>query len=235
MARYNPLTYRQRTRALYNQLNQDIDIWEVGNEINGNWLGIYAFENSLAAFDEISSKQGRTAMTFFYEGERSDAKNCIPISGQDMISWIKLKFQMQKDAKDRPAETERMRLGLTYVFVSWYPDQCNDLEPQWTEIFDRLAMIFPNAKLGIGEIGPAKPQYGSDYEAKLINDYYSLAATYSLPKNYIGGNFWWHFVAEMVPDNKTPLLEILNKAILKAAKEDPPGGRRVHLVNEQGL
>src|SRR6267378_5828765 len=54
-----------------------VDIWEIGNEVNGNWLGSNTLEKIEAMYDVVSAQGGATALTFFYEGEPSDRNNCI--------------------------------------------------------------------------------------------------------------------------------------------------------------
>jgi hypothetical protein len=59
------------------------------------------------------------------------------------------------------------RLGLNYVFISWYPDQCAGEEPNWVVVYTKLAETFPNARVGFGEIGTDLPpeKWTPDYAA----------------------------------------------------------------------
>ena len=84
--------------------------------------------------------------------------------------------------------------------ISWYPDQCRGENPNWSAVYAKLASLFPNAKVGFGELGTANPENGSSYEVNEISTYYPMGKTLaSLPANYIGGYFWWHSAEEMVP------------------------------------
>jgi len=112
----------------------------------------------------------------------------------------------------RSAESEKLRTGVDYVLISWYPDQCQGENPNWTNVYNQLATIFPQARLGFGEIGTANPQNGSAYETNEINTYYPLAKNITLPAQYIGGYFWWYYAEEMVPAT-TALFSVLNNAI----------------------
>src|SRR5579863_9113310 len=47
-------------------LTNNVDIWEVGNEINGNWLCNNAFGKMAAMYNVVAGQLGRTALTFFY-------------------------------------------------------------------------------------------------------------------------------------------------------------------------
>jgi hypothetical protein len=193
-----------------------VDIWEIGNEVNGNWLGSNTLAKIEAMYDVVAEQGGITALTFFYEGEPSEAHNCIAADngGNDMFTWIAHQFQLNLPPAQRSPETEKIRLGLNYALISWYPKQCPGENPNWPWVYTQLASIFPNAKVGFGELGTAEPENGSAYEVDLIKQYYSMATTMTgLPASYIGGYFWWHFAKEMVPWGKTILSDTLNQAI----------------------
>jgi hypothetical protein len=198
-----------------NLLGPLVDIWEIGNEVNGSWLCSNVMSKVEAMFDVVYSKAGITALTFFYEGEPADPNNCIDTSGggNDMFTWISQKFQLAPPPAQRSAETEKIRLNVNYVLVSWYPDQCPGETPNWPWVFTKLTDIFPNSKVGFGELGTANPQYGSSFEINEITQYYPMAKTVSgLPSTYIGGYFWWYFAEEMVPWGGV-LSEVLDAAI----------------------
>jgi len=191
------------TNQYVNALGGLVDIWEIGNEVNGDWLsrqsnGADVFPKIQAMFDIVSAAGLKTALTFFYEGEPGQP-NCIAKGhgGNDMFSWINAHFI----ANPTP-ESEAMRLGLNYALISWYPDQCTQAKPNWATVYTKLAAIFPNAKVGFGELGTANPQHGSMYEQIEIATYYPMGKTNSglasLPA-YCGGYFWWYYAEEMVP------------------------------------
>jgi hypothetical protein len=203
------------TQSYTKALGNLVDIWEIGNEVNGNWLGSNTLAKIEAMYDVVSAQGGATALTFFYEGEPSEPNNCIAADhgGNDMFTWIRQQFQLNLPANQRSSETEKIRLNVNYVLVSWYPDQCPGETPNWPWVFGQLAGIFPNSKVGFGELGTADPQYGSSFEINEITQYYPMAKTISgLPASYIGGYFWWYFAEEMVPWG-TPLSSVLNTAI----------------------
>ena len=195
------------TSSYVNTLGSQVDIREVGNEINGNWLskqwnGADVMPKGEAMFDIVFAQGGKTALTFFYEGEPSDPNNCIATDhgGNDMFTWINQRFQLSLPSIRRPAETEKVRSGLNYVLISWYPDQCTGQTPNWPWVYTTLANIFPNAKVGFGEVGTASAELGSNFEINEISTYYPMAKAVSrLPTSYLGGYFWWYFAEEMVP------------------------------------
>jgi hypothetical protein len=215
MRQYTVSSITTWTQNYTSTLGSLVDIWEIGNEVNGNWLGSNTLAKIEAMYDVVSSQRGATALTFFYEGEPSDQNNCIATDhgGNDMFTWITNNFQLNLPPIQRPAETEKIRLNVNYVLISWYPNQCPGENPDWPWVYTRLANIFPNSKVGFGELGTANPEYGSQFEINEIKQYYPMANTVArLPASYIGGYFWWYFAEEMVPWG-TVLSTALNAAI----------------------
>jgi hypothetical protein len=98
-----------------------------------------------------------------------------------------------------------MKNGLDYVLVSYYEDDCNNYQPNWQQVFDSLHVIFPNAKLGIGECGTTNANRKAEY----ITRYYTMNIT---TPNYIGGYFWWYYRQDCVPWNTKPLWQVLDNA-----------------------
>jgi len=213
MSAFTVSSFQSRAQSYVQALGSSVDLWEVGNEVNGGWLGTNTLQKIEAAYDMVSASKGATAITFFWEGLPSDPNNCIDASGDDLFTWITNNFQLNLPASQRSAESEKVRLGLNYALISWYPANCPAMAaPDWVSIYTQLAGIFPNAKVGFGELGTSTPQNGSAYEINLINQYYPMATTLSLPSNYIGGYFWWNYAEEMVPYTN-PLFTVLNHAI----------------------
>ena len=99
----------------------------------------------------------------------------------------------------------RMKQGLDYVWVSYYEEDCNNLKPDWNAVFKKLSVMFPNAKIGFGEVGTSKKARKADY----LQRYYSLKPPVA---NYVGGHFWWYYKQDMVPHTKA-LWNTLNTAI----------------------
>jgi len=193
-------SYQSRAQTFFASLKNSVDIWEVGNEINGDWLGTGVEDKLRAGFKVLDDAGATTAITFFYFGEPGQA-NCIPASQYEMFTWINNLQQLSLPVAQRDPQNEKMRLNVDYIFVSWYPQQCNNIKPDWSTVFARLAAIYPNAKIGFGEIGTANPQNGSSYELNLIQEFYPLASRIQLPSSYVGGYFWWYFAEEMNNSN----------------------------------
>lgn len=208
MQSYTATTAAAWTVSYYSALHSVVNIWEIGNEVNGNWLSALSNGSDVmpkieAMYDNITANPGTiTALTFFYEGEPSEPNNCIATSngGNDMFTWITTNFQLNLPPGSRPAETEKIRTGLNYALISWYPDQCPGENPNWAIVYTRLAAIFPNAKVGFGELGTGNPQNGSAFEAGEISTYYAMRPNVAgLPSSFIVGIFWWYAAEELAP------------------------------------
>ena len=63
------------------------------------------------------------------------------------------------------------------------------------EGFFDLGQIFPNAKLGFGEVGKRESKNKVNY----FQHYYELKIN---DPRYIGGHFWWFFRKDMIPKSK---------------------------------
>jgi hypothetical protein len=100
---------------------------------------------------------------------------------------------------------DRMKQGLDYVWISYYEDDCNGLEPDWQAVFTRLAAAYPGAKLGFGECGTTMTARKADY----VKRYYGMKL--DVPR-FVGGYFWWYFHEDMVPMTR-PLFAVLSAAM----------------------
>lgn len=187
--RYRVDQYKARTVEYLNTLGSKVDFWEIGNEINGEWLGNTpsVFKKMTAAYALVKQRGGRTALTLYYN------QDCWEDASHEMFTWAQ---------KNVPGY---MKQGLDYVLISYYEDDCNGLRPDWPTVFNRLGAMFPNSKIGFGEVGTARKAAKAEY----INRYYTMNIDHP---NYIGGYFWWSFKQDMVPRTKY-LWSILNNAI----------------------
>lgn len=192
---YSVQAYLNRTTEYLDAMGNQVDIWEVGNEINGEWLGNNAdvVSKMSGAYDLVKARGKTTELTLYYN------QGCYSKASHEMFTWAQ---------NNVPA---RMKNGLNYVLVSYYEDDCNGLQPDWPTVFARLHTMFPNSKIGFGECGTRI----ASKKAAYIKRYYSKKI--SVP-NYVGGYFWWYFKQDMVP-NTSPLLDTLNQAI-----NSVPGG-----------
>jgi len=189
MHEYSVNQYKNRVREYLRVLGDKVDIWEIGNEINGEWLGSTqsVISKISYAFDTLSYLKKQTAITLYYN------KDCWSNPQNEMFRWVHENIP------------QSMKLKLDYVFISYYEDDCNNYQPDWQQVFDSLHTMFPNSKIGIGECGTRIASRKEEY----INRYYKMDIT---TPNYIGGYFWWYYKKDCVPWTK-PLWTILNNAM----------------------
>ncbi|MDO5089410.1 MAG: hypothetical protein Q4D53_06450 [Leptotrichiaceae bacterium] len=194
MKKYNVSAYLKRFVDSYEALSEYTDLWEIGNEINGeNWLGKnpeLISGKAYAAFRYISGNNAKTVLTSYYSAPREQQ---IP-----MDKWL-IKYI-----------PDDMKKNLDYVLVSYYEDDNNGYQPDWKKIFNNLETIFPNSKLGIGECGNTRKGATTESKIKMIRHYYTMP---KYVKNYIGGYFWWYWVQDSVPHEKNKVWEEINKSM----------------------
>ena len=178
-----PAEMRTRTESYVQALGGDVAIWEIGNEVNGNWTGNPAevAEKLDSAYEVVTSAGGRTALTL-YENDFGP-EHCGDGEGEPT--------PLQFARRYVPAPVAE---GLDYVLLSYYPTQCGGVEPSAVTIaaeLQELHAVFPNAQLGFGEVGLPRPaNKRSLAQARQIMQWaYSLNP--QLPY-YAGGYFWWY-------------------------------------------
>ena len=179
---------RERAVAYIDTLGNNVDVWEIGNEINGEWTGTTrdVVDKTLAAYDAIHQRGGRTALTLYYN------EGCAEQPARAMFDWTE---------RNLP---QRLRNGLDYVFISFYEDDCKIAPPDWNAVFSRLGDLFPHAMLGFGEVGTRQ----APRKAAMLSRYYGM--TIAHPR-FVGGYFWWYFRQDMVPRAR-PLWRSLDAA-----------------------
>ncbi len=192
MRKYSLEQYMNRTANYLDKVGNLVDVWEIGNEVNGEWLGNTAdVVAKISGAYRYMKERGRvTALTLYYN------EDCYSRRANEMFTWTQ---------KNIPAD---MKAGLDYVLVSFFPGDCNDIKPDWVQVFSRLVAMFPNSKVGFGETGIS---HGGTFEQKaaLVREFYGMPAPSA---NYVGGYFWWYFTEDMVPMTR-PLWSVLNTAI----------------------
>jgi hypothetical protein len=180
-----------------------VNIWEIGNEINGEWLSTVnctggtecvaqakdVIGKAEAMYNTVISAGESPAITLYYEPPQTVT------SGYNMIPWEETYI---------PAA---MHNGLKYVFVSYYETDNDNFRPsrtEWDAIFKRLAADFPNAKVGFGEIGMDNPVgSGTLVKAENIFRYYQGLSFPDIPR-YTRAGFWWYGAEDLVPTSRWP-------------------------------
>lgn len=182
MSHYSVDEYTSRAREFVDAFGDEVFMWEVGNEVNGEWLGSRedVRDKIVAATDVIRSAGGRTAVTLFYN------PYCYRYAENLMIPWAETYL------------SEQERASFDYVFVSYYAQQCGDHLPEsWDPIFREVGDLFPHSLLGFGEVGltsPVTEETVSDAEWTMRYYYAQRPAT----ERFIGGWFWWYARQDLV-------------------------------------
>jgi hypothetical protein len=211
---YTVPEYLDRTKDYVDTLSDVVDIWEIGNEINGDWTfgstrkckpkasvkstpASDVAAKMIAAYDYVKSKGKFAELTLYYN------KGCGEPDANEMFTWAEANIP------------DRMKQGLDYVLVSYYEDDCHGLQPDWPTVFQQLSKMFPNSKIGMGECGAQKRRAPYEVKKQYVDRYYRMRI--DLP-NFVGGCFWWYFVQDMVPykdanHRVNPMWQALNDAI----------------------
>jgi len=192
--------YDRRVRSYVAAFGNQVDLWEIGNEVNGDWTGRYpAVEAKLTrAYDDVTAAGRRSALTLYDDVGCGDSRR-----------------ELDPLAFSRAYVPPAVRDGLSYVFLSYYEDECHGIRPgaaSWTAYFAQLHALYPDAELGFGEIGMVAPATTTTQaEAQALMTYY-----YSLPVDlpyYVGGYFWWYYDEDCLPAGTTPLWSTLQGAL----------------------
>ncbi len=199
--------FQSRVESYLSDLGSSVDIWEIGNEVNGNWTGPYATgaEKIDEAYDDVAATGADSAMTLY--ANEFAPNNC----GDGTAELTPVQFSEQFV----PAA---VRAGLTYVFESYYPTQCHNTYPTSAQVsaeMQRLHALYPNSLLGFGEVGLPQPvKTGTRAKAEKVMSWaYDLAP--GLPY-YVGGYFWW-YAREDAFTGKALLAPELSKAFQSEA------------------
>jgi hypothetical protein len=170
----------QRASDFMDRMGDSVQIWEIGNEVNGEWTGWVnddeykdsdvrvedmAFMRErvarevVEAFCVVHGRGGLTALTLLHNNDLK-GHTCYEDKTKKNIHGRKMLYGPDYSMLDwaKAYITEDVRTGLDYVFISYYEnkDDCPGLNQDaatWYGIFKELAALFPNAKLGFGETG----------------------------------------------------------------------------------
>jgi hypothetical protein len=207
--------YTARTKELVSTLGSNVDVWEIANEINGEWLRANpngptstatTEEQQIgqmvqSAYNVVKGTGGKVAVTMYYNQDPS-GNNCWALPMDNWRTW--------------PTQflSSTVRNGADYALFSYYPYQdCPGLNPSWKNDFAKLESLFPNAKVGFGEIGTSDTSAPWSVQSNLITTYYPMVNSMSDPK-FIGGFFWWNYVEEMLPYSTSQYFQLLRNTII---------------------
>lgn len=182
-------SHHARVEEYWEEMGDLVDVWEIGNEVNGEWLGESAdvAAKVVDANSYVKARGGRTAVTLFYNSD------CWDDPDHEMFAWA---------GKWLPPDFRR---SVDYAFISWYEEECDWRKPDFDSVFRRLGGLFPRSRLGFGEVGVRKESLKADY----LKRYYGLKI--KAPR-YLGGYFWWFFNEDMIPKSR-PMWRVLRDSV----------------------
>jgi hypothetical protein len=172
-------SYRRWVQKFVDAYKGQVSVWEIGNEVNGEWVGTPAQELARinAANAIVRAAGGRTMLTLYYN------PNCWEKPQNEMFTWL--------GAQQVPT--------ADFVTISYYPSDCNDFWPSaatWQSVFDRLHAKFPAATLAFGEAGQSANTLSQADAVALLQRY---TAVQIAGDNFVGGYFWWYWAENAVP------------------------------------
>ena len=188
MRHWSVAAFERRTREYVDAL-PDVDEWETGNEVNGNWLGS---TRSVVAKTRYASEyvkthtRARVLVTLYWQLGEGRAVNAI-------FNWAK-------------ANMAGIAPYVDDIGVSLYPRQ-NPMGEPFDRVVAALHAAFPQQRIMITELdydrGPgwwwgslaSIVPHGRDAVAAL---YQSAIMGYPYSG---GGTFWWYFVEEVSRGN----------------------------------
>ncbi|MBU1667880.1 hypothetical protein KKC13_05630 [bacterium] len=184
---YSMDEYNARVDEYLDAHGDKVALWEIGNEVNGEWTGVPSevAQKTLYGYQEAKKRGYKTALTLYYNDFKEN-DGCWANPEEKMRDWAKSKLD------------PTIKEGVDYVFVSYYEEDCDHHRPtqeEWEGVFLDLGEIFPNSKLGFGEVGVRQKSQKKDY----LERYYTLKINHP---RFVGGYFWWYFKQDMVPKSK---------------------------------
>jgi|GEM_PF-2223395 len=175
--------YRSRIHKALTTLGSSIDVWEIGNEINGEWSGWkekadqnatqdwekanagkreksrqWVYNQVKAAYDVLQPANKCMAVTFYYNDDQ-EGHACWPKPNELSDG---AKYEMLAWISEHFMDKE-MRDHIKYVFISYYENtECRKLlsgnldidGARFSNILSRLSEKFEKADVGFGEFGP---------------------------------------------------------------------------------
>jgi hypothetical protein len=174
---------RRRATHYLHRVGRYVSIWEVGNELNGNWTGAYGevAAKTRAAFSVFTAAHVRTAITLYANDFGPDHCGDGPA-------------ELTPEQFARRYLSRTLRGHMDYLLLSYYPTQCADIEPTSRQVASHLRQLhrlFPHARLGFGEIGLPNPATAASVRRARQIMAWAYALNPDLPY-YTGGYFWWY-------------------------------------------
>ncbi|WP_189046575.1 hypothetical protein [Aliidongia dinghuensis] len=175
----------------YIQAFPNMDAWEIGNEVNGSWLGSGMGQKiaATASYVAAAAPKAQRVLTLYWQ------------IGTDAPEWSTFNWARA----NLPASTRNL---INVVLLSTYVEDA-PMGLAFDQIMNELHTEFPNQKIGLGELGYWSPDTSQAWWAispnnpttstrrAVANQYYSASLGYSFG---VGGGFWWYFAEDTLSD-----------------------------------
>ncbi len=198
-----PEAYAKRTRNLALHFTREIRSWEVGSELNGDWLGspeapfspeqvLSIFNTAAAQVKSLGKSLETVATLYWWDG-------AAPDDAHSLFGWL------------RRWSALGFGRNLDVLGVNLQPDD----QPVGTAletIFDKTRQALPAQRLMVGSLGYApQPELDGWYWADAgdveaarrdVLGFYTPAAC-AIPHSHCGG-FWWLTLEQLLPETGGP-------------------------------
>lgn len=192
MAGLDAAALADRQRQFQTAFGARISLWEVGNELNGEWVGPPGdtrtkLSASIAAARALGGPDVQLALTL----NHWPGPDCYTHDWEATVPF----------ARAIPA-ADRARIDL--LLLSYYQQSCPDRPPEDAralgDALAALAPLFPNARLGIGEVGVKNRTDPMAFRRAVIaRDYgHHQALRARFGARFVGGYFWWSYSDDAV-------------------------------------
>lgn len=193
--------WQARVREYVDHFPQ-ITTWEIGNEVNGEWLGTEVRQKLeyAASYVKTANPSDTTLLTFYWQmGTAGSAANAL-------FQWI--------HDNVTPALSSKVDVVALSTWIGDAP-----LGLAFDEVFERLHAAFPAQQLAIGELGYWEPGTTRAWWWRSQADPTTTVREALAEQTYVasfafpyakGGVFWWYYVQEMAA--RTPLWDAVNRA-----------------------
>jgi len=200
-AELTPPVYAERVKRIVLHYRGQIDSWEVGNEVNGDWLGgrrsplppddvVRIFAAGASAVKDIDPSFETVLTLFWWEG-------AAPDDVHSLRGWLQ-HYARRAFTKD-----------IDVVALSLQVDD-NPVGLSFERMFDRVRDAFPDKRLMLGNLGYVEGDQLTGYwwlDPKDVDGARKDLLTWLTPgacgvDHSLGGGFWWQTLDQLLPSSK---------------------------------
>jgi hypothetical protein len=213
-SKLTPTIYSERTRNLVLHYSDQIKTWEVGSEINGDWLGgtkeplspdrvFKIFSAGAAQVKNIEPSLETVATLYWWDGTAPDEVHSL-------FGWL-TKYAGQGFARN-----------VDVVAVSFWPED-NPVGTAFEPIFTRLREQFPEKRFMLGSFGYVEQNdlkgywwlHPDDVDGARKDLAILYAGASCAMERSLCGGFWWQTLDQMLPAKHRPtdLLRVYKRTL----------------------